>query len=246
MAQQQRGGPQRVSVQPQQVTPVRASVQNVQPVNAQPVNVNQGGGGGPSPAIQFFLEGVWQQYVNTRVQFTLLAKQSNGQLTDTKANIEAFLRGPAEYEAAINHEDTGTYIIEFNQPNVEGDYQLHVYADKRELYQWLVQLRNKQSHPGGTIQFFIDGPGLGGGEAGKPVHININVRNTRGEPVDVDIHNFRVMVGANLREEKANVRHVQTGLYRAEFMVAKPGFVPIDVRYAGNSVMNPPLMVTFW
>jgi len=241
--------------------PVNAGQKQLQPMNAgqsgqqqgptstmnlQPMNAPPGQGPTPSPGVQFFLEGVWQQYVNTKVSFTLLCRTPNNQLTDTRANIEAWLRGPTDYEAIVNHEGTGTYIIEFDHPEMEGDYQLYVTADGKDLYQWLVQLRSKQSHPGGTVQFFIDGPGLGGGEAGKPVYININVRSTKGEAVDVDIHNFRVLVGSNLREEKANVRHVQCGLYRAEFVVAKPGFVPIDVRYAGNSIMNPPLMVTFW
>jgi hypothetical protein len=194
----------------------------------------------------FYLEGVWQQYVNTSVQFTLLARNEDGQLIDTTAFIEAELRGPETYKAVIQHESKGTYVIEFDHPQVEGDFQLHVFVNNHEMYQWRVQLRSKQSHPGGTIQFFIDGPGLAGGKTGQNVHINIKVGNSRGEPVDVDIHNFLVLVGSALQEEKAKVTHVQKGLYRADFAVFKPGVTPIDVRYAGNSVMRSPLMVSFW
>jgi len=184
--------------------------------------------------------------VNTSVQFTLLARTEDGQLIDTQAQIEAELRGPANYQAVIQHESKGTYVIEFDHPQVEGDFQLHVFVNSHEMYQWRVQLRSKQSHPGGTVQFFIDGPGLAGGKSGTPLHVNIKVRNSRGEPVDVDIHNFVVIVGSALQEEKAKVTHVQKGLYRADFTVFKQGITPIDVRYSGNSVTRTPLMVSFW
>eukprot|EP01124_Arcella_intermedia_P015233 TRINITY_DN21737_c0_g1_i1.p1 TRINITY_DN21737_c0_g1~~TRINITY_DN21737_c0_g1_i1.p1 ORF type:complete len:199 (+),score=42.66 TRINITY_DN21737_c0_g1_i1:32-628(+) len=194
----------------------------------------------------FYLEGVWQQYVNTSVQFTLLARNESGQLINTDAKLNAELRGPETYIAQILQEGTGTYTIVFDHPQVEGDFQLHVFVNNHEMYQWLIQLRSKQSHPGGNLQFLIDGPGLGGGRAGVQAYVNIKVRNSRNEPIDVDVHHFVVYVGVGFQEGKAKVSHVAKGVYRADFVVAKPGVVPIDVRYSGNSVVRPPLMATFW
>jgi hypothetical protein len=169
-----------------------------------------------------------------------------GQLEDCQSPITAVLEGPEYLEARVRRAAQGEYAIEFVEPQYEGDYQMHVLVNGREMYQWLVQLREKRAQPGGTVQFFIDGPGLGGGEANKPVFININVRNLQGEPVDVEILNFTVLVGVSLKQFKAKVEHVQTGLYRAHFTVPAAGMTPIDVRYCGNSVMRPPIMVMFW
>jgi len=198
-------------------------------------------------AQQYYLEGIWQQHVRTRVTFTLSVKDMDGHPEDSHFPITAVLEGPEYYEAEVSQIEgvAGQYLLEFTNPSIEGDYQLHVLANGREIYQWLVQLREKRAQPG-TVQFFIDGPGLGGGEAKKAVYININVRNLQGEPVDVDILNFTVLVGVNLKQQKAKVEHSSTGLYRAHFTVGAPGMTPIDVRYCGNSVMRPPLMVMFW
>jgi len=197
-------------------------------------------------AQQYYLEGIWQQFVRTNVAFKFFVKNMAGQLEDSTWPITAVLEGPEYLEAKVRRAALGEYAIEFTDPQYEGDYQMHVLVNGREMYQWLVQLREKRSQPGGTVQFFIDGPGLGGGEANKPVFININVRNLQGEPVDVEILNFTVLVGVSLKQFKAKVEHASTGLYRAHFTVPSQGMTPIDVRYCGNSVMKPPIMVMFW
>jgi len=197
-------------------------------------------------AQQYYLEGLWQQFIRTNVAFKFFVKNMAGQLEDSHHPITAVLEGPEYLEAKVRRAALGEYIIEFLDPQYEGDYQMHVLVNGREMYQWLVQLREKRAQPGGTVQFFIDGPGLGGGEANKPVHININVRNLQGEPVDVEILNFTVFIGVSLKQFKAKVEHAQTGLYKAHFTVPAAGLTPIDVRYCGNSVMRPPIMVMFW
>lgn len=108
---------------------------------------------------RFFLEGLWQQYINTRVTFKLLAKDDFGNPKDTPAKITAVLRGPKEWEvevwilsgythsvqATVAREETGVYVLEFN-PDFEGDYQMFVMVNGHLLYQWLVQLRPQTAH----------------------------------------------------------------------------------------------------
>jgi len=197
-------------------------------------------------AQQYYLEGIWQQFVRTTVAFKFFVKNVAGDLEDSHWPITAVLEGPEYLEAEVSRKALGEYSIAFVNPQFEGDYQMHVLVNGREMYQWLVQLREQRAQPGGTVQFFIDGPALGGGEAAKPVFLNINVRSVQGAPVDVEISNFNVLVGPSLKQMKAKVERVQTGLYRAHFTVPAAGMTPIDVRYCGNSVMKPPLMVMFW
>jgi hypothetical protein len=53
---------------------------------------------------RFFLEGLWQQYVDTRVTFKLLAKDDFGAPKDTpSAKITATLKGPKEWEVQSLH-----------------------------------------------------------------------------------------------------------------------------------------------
>lgn len=47
---------------------------------------------------RFFLEGLWQQFINTSVTFKLLAKDDFGNPKDTPAKITCTLKGPKQYE----------------------------------------------------------------------------------------------------------------------------------------------------
>eukprot|EP01126_Amoeba_proteus_P017472 TRINITY_DN1842_c0_g4_i15.p2 TRINITY_DN1842_c0_g4~~TRINITY_DN1842_c0_g4_i15.p2 ORF type:complete len:101 (-),score=11.58 TRINITY_DN1842_c0_g4_i15:34-336(-) len=95
---------------------------------------------------RFYLEGLWQQFVNTRVTFKLLCKDDCGLHKDTNATITAFLKGPRDYQAVLFRENLGVYVIEFTNPDCEGDYQMYVLVNGHILYQWLVQLRSQTAH----------------------------------------------------------------------------------------------------
>lgn len=55
-----------------------------------------------------------------------------------------FRHGPHIFpQAEVARADVdGEYDINFINPEVEGDYQMHVYVGGREMYMWLVQLRD--------------------------------------------------------------------------------------------------------
>jgi len=197
-------------------------------------------------ATRFFLEGLWQQYIKEPVVFAFYARDEFGNLADTPAQIQAFLTGPAEYEATLARLNVGVFKFEFANCEVVGDYQLCVLVNGYQIYQWLVQLRPRTAASGTTVSFFLDGPALAGGKVGAPQHININVRNANREPVDVDINDFNVIVGGNLVNKKAVVTHESKGRYKASFTVDKMGPCGIDVRYMGNSIMMPPPTVQYW
>lgn len=197
-------------------------------------------------ATRFFLEGLWQQFTKEPVVFAFYARDDFGNLADTPAQIQAFLNGPSNFQATVERQQVGIFKFEFAEIDIVGDYQLCVLVNGYQIYQWLVQLRPRTASAGQTISFFLDGPALAGGKVGSPQHININVRNALREPVDVDINDFKVIVGGNIVNQQAVVTHESTGKYKGSFTVNKQGPCGIDVRYMGNSIMMPPPTVQFW
>lgn len=56
----------------------------------------------PPQAQQYYLEGIWQQFVRTRVAFTLSVKDMQGLPEDSHYPITAVLEGPEYYEAEVS------------------------------------------------------------------------------------------------------------------------------------------------
>eukprot|EP01127_Copromyxa_protea_P017368 TRINITY_DN5280_c0_g1_i1.p1 TRINITY_DN5280_c0_g1~~TRINITY_DN5280_c0_g1_i1.p1 ORF type:complete len:201 (-),score=38.39 TRINITY_DN5280_c0_g1_i1:32-634(-) len=190
---------------------------------------------------RFFLEGLWQQFINTRVTFKLLAKDDFGNPKDTPASVKmiAVLRGPKEYHATVEKESTGVYALIFDKPDYEGDYQMSVMVNGHLLYQWLVQLRPQTAHSGAAVTFLVDGPGLGNGKVGVPTHLFIHARNGQKQPVDVPIYELQVLLGTSLNEKKARITKESIGEYKATWTLDRAGAYPVDVRYHGNSILVP-------
>jgi len=191
-------------------------------------------------SLNFQLDGVYEHRVQTDVVFNLRVTK-DGQPTDSKIPVEAWLKGISEnIRGDVTFNNSNYRIVFF--PGVVGKFELHIKVNNQWLYKdddAIVNIVDRLSTHYVDVVFEVSGPGIHGGMVGKETHIIIHTKDSTTNLVDPDtISELEVRVGSGNLLQKIKPERVDKGYFKASYQVDTPGFYIIDVFYQGKSVLK--------
>jgi len=85
------------------------------------------------------------------------------------------------------------------------------------------------------LNFVITGWGMHGGTVGKPLAFEIHVKNSQGQPTDIDTQRLTVVLSQE-KKISAYSQKIEVGKYQADFTPPGPGKWFVTVEYGGQEV----------
>jgi len=89
-----------------------------------------------------------------------------------------------------------------------------------------------------NMHFSASGFGLHGGSVGKSYSFLIEIKDDRGQYMDCNIYNLKVVVSQGLKQLQANIDRQGPGKYKVQFSPFGPGDMIIAVVYGEQSVIE--------
>jgi len=86
--------------------------------------------------------------------------------------------------------------------------------------------------------FTAAGFGLYGGTVAKTVSFEMNIRNAKGEPKDIDREVLKVSLHQGLKKNDGYAERLSEGKYKCEITPFGPGDMVVKVNYAGQDVFE--------